>query len=164
MKQLNQYILEKFKLNSANIKKSLPYFTKNILSILWTDINEASKEEIKLISEWEKITELKDLNIITTSEVLEKYQLVDPDNRVTLEDIKKSYEEDDIKFVFSGSLYDTYKKLNGELKYEDQYGYNKYYICSIDNNYEILVLKFESKFAGCIIFCPGPKTIEKYKK
>lgn len=158
MNNLKEYILEKFKLNSANIKKSLPYFTENILGILYQEIDEASKEEIQLISKWEKDSKLEDLIIITTTEVLEKYQLIDPDNGVTLEDIKKSYETDDIKFVFSGSLYDTYKKLNGKLKYEDQYGYNKYYICKVPNT-EISVLKYESISAGCIIFCPGPKTL-----
>ena len=158
MKQLNQYIIEKFKLNSNNTKGSLSYFTENILSVLYEDINKASKEEIKLISDWEKEVELKDLRIITTTEVLKNYQLIDPDNGVTLEDIKKSYETNDIKFVFSGSLYDIYEKLNGELKYEDQYGYDKYYICKNDN--DVLVLKYVSRSAGCIIFCPGPKTLK----
>lgn len=164
MKNINQYILEKFKLNSDNIKKSLPYFTENILRILYQEIDDVSKEEIKLISEWEKIAELEDLIIVTTSEVLEKYQLIDPDNNVTLKDVLDKFENDNIKFTLSGSLYDKYKKLNGELKYKDQYEHNKYYICSVDNDYETLILKFESRFAGCIIFCPGTKTIEKYKK
>lgn len=165
MKNINQYILEKFKLNSDNIKKSLPYFTENILGILYQEIDDASKEEIQLISKWEKDSELEDLIIITTSQVLEKYQLIDPDNNVTLKDVLDKFENDNIKFTLSGSLYDTYQKLIGNVKYESKYGFTKYYICNVRKDETISkILKFESKMAGCIYFCPGSKTIEKYKK
>lgn len=152
MNSLNQYIQEKLKINSNSKIYTHGHITEQIINFLYCEPSDVSKEEFNIISNWVESNKIDYITVITTEEVLEGYGLIDEYNDVSLEDVKKMFENEYFKInIINKSLYNKYKEYLGELKWKDAYEHCKIYIYNYEKTEET-ILTFQSRMAGNILF------------
>lgn len=161
MINLNNFIIEKLKISSNTKINSYDDITNQIIVFLYNNPEEASKEEIDIISNWVESNKIKFITVITTKNVLEAYGLIDRYNNVSLEDVKDMFETENFKIqIIHQSLYDQYTNHLGKLKWKDKYDYARIYINDDKKNNDGSLLTFQSYSAGNILFYPKYETTE----
>ena len=150
MKNLKDIILEKLIINK-NIKiKNV--FVDTILSIIYSEPEDAEDAEVKAITNWVKEENVEHLIILSTLEILEKYGLIDPDNEYLEKDLRKDFENDNIEIILDKTEFIKFIKDNGDEIYKDELYKDKYNRTGLYSNNELNLLTYDIKTTGIIFF------------
>jgi len=148
MKTINNYIQEKLVINTKIKNQTYSSLVHEVLGFLWAEPEEASKEELKTISDWVESNKINDITVSTTENVLKSYEIIDKENGISLEDIKDGFENDHFRIqIIDESLYNKYSKNLGTQIWKDKYDYTKIFI-----NNEQSYLVYQSYMGGNIFF------------
>ena len=159
MKQINQFIQEKLKINKDN--KTKDDFVETILSFIYTEPDDADKKEIEAISDWIKYEKVKNLKVITTEDVFKQYYMLDTESQI--DNIKRNIETDDFKLILADD--ETYHSvesddgINNYIVYQSKY--NNEGSCTIYRNDKIHLLIYHFNNIGCFFFIPNSNDINK---
>ena len=152
MKNINNFIQEKLKISSKTKINSYDNITRQIINFLYAEPEDASKEELDIISNWVESNKIENITVLTTERVLEAYGLIDEYNDVSLEDVKNMFENDNFQInIINDSLYNHLSKNLGELVWKDTYEHCKIYIYN-EEKAQDHYLVFQSRMAGNILF------------
>lgn len=152
MNNLREYITEKFKINSKNVNKI--DFVNTILSFIYTEPEDASQEEIKVLTNWVKTKGVKKIDIITRSDILKKYGMIESISEI--DEIKEKIENDNVKIrlVDDHQYYDFERNLNNDNDTEEIYKskYDNEGSFIIFRNDSLNLLAYHFKLIGYIFF------------
>ena len=148
MKKLKDIILEKLVINkNTKIRNT---FIDTILRFIYAEPEDADDDVANEITNWVK--NVAHLTILSTLDTLEKYGVIDPDNRYFEKDLREDFENDNIKIILDKTEFIKFVKDNGDEIYKDELYKDKYNRTGLYSNNELNLLTYDIKNTGIIFF------------
>lgn len=148
MKNINNYITEKFRINKDT--KSNNVFVQEILNFLYGEPDDAPKEEVKIFTDWANNNKVEHMTIICSESQILNYYNEALDNIKELTDRYKT--NDNVSIILQDN---TFTMLGDEV-YNDKYE-RIYIFINKDNGW----MCYSVKGIAQIYFIP--KKISKYE-